>query len=200
MLHRNPSCSDSWNSPLLQGKGYKEIQWIDAVSTLRTQTPARRQKGQPGGHLAPRTQYQPDPQGRLASSGFLSQEDPKPTVTAPATSVRPTFKQCTRTKIFDSARSFLADQKQFAHTTERHLKKKNTGACPTTSCTAPGPYCPGVLEIASMDTQLFCISLMGILQPRCSTIGTEFRRWFIKENTNFGGEHFLIKTLKKTWF
>ena len=23
--------------------------------------------------------------------------------------------------------------------------------------------------------------------------------WFIARNTNFGGEHFLIKTLKKTW-
>ena len=67
------------------------------------------------------------------------------------------------------------------------------------STQASGPYCAGVLGIASMDTQVFGISLMGILQPRCSTISTEFRRWFIEGNTNFGGEHFVIKTLKKTW-
>ena len=63
-----------------------------------------------------------------------------------------------------------------------------------------GPYCAGVLAIASMDSHLFGFNLMGISQPRCSTISTLFRHWFIEGNTHFGGEHFLIKTLKKTWF
>ena len=63
----------------------------------------------------------------------------------------------------------------------------------------PRPYCSGVLAIASMDSHLFGISLMGISQPRCSTISTEFRRWFIEGNTKFEGEHFLIKTLKRMW-
>jgi hypothetical protein len=65
--------------------------------------------------------------------------------------------------------------------------------------TALGPYCAGVLAIASMDSHLFGFNLMGISQPRCSTISTLFRHWFIEGNTHFGGEHFLIKTLKKTW-
>ena len=68
-----------------------------------------------------------------------------------------------------------------------------------TSFHRPRPYCSGVLVIASMDSHLFCISLIGISQPRCSAISTEFRRWFREGNTNFGGENFLIKTLMKTW-
>ena len=63
--------------------------------------------------------------------------------------------------------------------------------------TAPGPYCPGVLGAASMDNQMFGINLMGISQQRCSAISTEFRRWFIEGNTNFGGEHFLITRVKQ---
>ena len=50
-----------------------------------------------------------------------------------------------------------------------------------------------------MDTHPFGFSLMGILQPKCSTINTAWRDWFIAGNTDFGGEHSLIKTLKKTW-
>ena len=62
-----------------------------------------------------------------------------------------------------------------------------------------GPYCAGVLAIASMDSLLFGFNLMGISQPRCSTISTLFRHWFIEGKTHFGGEHFFIKTLKNTW-
>ena len=53
-----------------------------------------------------------------------------------------------------------------------------------------GPYCAGVLAIASMDSHLFGFNLMGILQPRCSIISTLFRHWFIEGNTHFGGEIF----------
>ena len=67
------------------------------------------------------------------------------------------------------------------------------------SNTARWSYCPGVLGIASMDTQLVGFSPMGILQPRCSTLSTACRGWFIAGNTNFGGEHFLKKNLKKMW-
>ena len=64
---------------------------------------------------------------------------------------------------------------------------------------ASGPYCAGVLGIASMDTQVFGISLMGISQPRCSTISTEFRRGLEIRNTQIWDVQFITKTPKKTW-
>ena len=48
---------------------------------------------------------------------------------------------------------------------------------------ASGPYCAGAVGVASMDMQVFDISLMGISQPRCSTISTEFRRGSKTRNT-----------------
>ena len=50
-----------------------------------------------------------------------------------------------------------------------------------------------------MDTQVFGISLMGILQPKCSTISTEFRRGLEIGNTQIQDVQFITKTPKKTW-